>query len=62
MRELILLAKMTKKQGRDRLYEAATKILNVWMANPGGVLSPADLNEMAKFGQTTLSRLQKKLR
>jgi len=56
------MGKMTKKQARDRLHEAGMKILKVWMQNPGNVLSSADLNEMAKFAQNTLSRLEKKLR
>jgi len=56
------MSKMTKKQARDRLHEASVKILKVWIQNPGNALSSADLNEMAKFAQNTLSRLEKKLK
>jgi hypothetical protein len=56
------MAKMTKAQGRRRLHEASQKILRVWLANPGGVLSPKDLNEMAKFAQNTIERLERKMR
>lgn len=54
--------KMTKAQARRRLHEAAQKILKVWMANPGGLLSSQDLNAMAKFAQNDLSRMERKLR
>lgn len=47
---------------RKRLEEAGQKILKVWLANPGGVLSSTDLNEMAKFAQNTLSRIERKLK
>lgn len=57
-----IMSKMTKKQARDRLHEASVKILKVWIQNPGNALSSADLNEMAKFAQNTLSRLEKKLK
>ena len=56
------MSKMTKAQGRRRLNEASMKLLRVWMANPGGVLTSADLNEMAKFAQNTISRLERKMR
>ena len=56
------MPKMTKAQARKRLHEAGQKILRVWLENPGGVLSPKDLNEMAKFAQGTLERLERKLR
>ena len=56
------MAKMTKAQARRRLDEAGQKILKVWLANPDNALSAADLNEMAKFAQNTLSRLERKLK
>lgn len=56
------MAKMTKAQARRRLDEAGQKILKVWLANPDNCLSSADLNEMAKFAQNTLSRLERKLK
>jgi hypothetical protein len=56
------MAKMTKAAARKRLEEAAQKILKVWLANPGDVLSTQDLNAMAKFAQNDLSRMERKLR
>ena len=56
------MAKMSKAQARKRLEEAGQKILKVWMANPNGALSASDLNEMAKFAQNTLTRLERKLK
>jgi hypothetical protein len=56
------MAKMTKAKARRRIHEASQKLLKVWLANPGGALSPQDLNEMAKFAQSTCSRLERKLR
>jgi len=56
------MSRMTKAQARRRLHEASQKILKVWLANPGGVLSPKDLSEMAKFAQNTSERLERKLR
>jgi len=56
------MVKMTKAAARKRLEEAAQKILKVWLANPGDVLSPQDLNAMAKFAQNDLSRMERKLR
>ena len=56
------MGKMTKAQARRRLDEAGQKILKVWLANPDNSLSSQDLNEMAKFAQNTLSRLERKLK
>lgn len=56
------MPKMTKAKARRRIHEASQKLLKVWLANPGGVLSSTDLNEMAKFAQNTCSRLERKLR
>jgi len=56
------MGKMTKAQARRRLHEASQKILKVWLANPDNKLTSSDLNEMAKFAQNTLTRLERKLR